>query len=171
MQRKLKTTNVLSRIKIISSKNLILFSTIFLLSNIFFGDFSFAVNQQKLSPLKEISFSISKKYKTLLNKFKKPKEKISDEKKEKRKLANQKTYSCLDTFTDKHSTGYIQLGYGCDSNKDLCIALYHIERNRCEGDSLIRYYCDPKKESLFSVKKIKCSQGCHFQGLSGSCIQ
>lgn len=99
----------------------------------------------------------------------KKKLKTSATSKKKRQLANTPAYSCSETFKDKYSTGYIQVGYNCDTTEDFCIAFFHIERNRCKGDDLIRYYCDPEKESLFSSKSIPCSKGCEFIGLSGTC--
>lgn len=89
----------------------------------------------------------------------------------KEKAPEKKVYSCSETFTDEYSPGYIRIGYNCNLNESSCVAFYRIERNRCEGLHLIRYYCDPKAEGLVSTKKIKCPKGCHFADLSSVCIQ
>ena len=87
----------------------------------------------------------------------------------KRKVAN--AYNCSEYWSDEYTFGYIQVGVGCSSKDNLCIAFYHIERNQCENGDLIRYYCDPRVESLYSTKKIKCDKGCQFAGLSATCIK
>lgn len=88
-----------------------------------------------------------------------------------RSPANETAYSCTEHFQDKYSAGYIQIGYGCDPLEELCIAYFHIQRNRCDAEYLIRYFCDPQKESLFSSKRIKCDKTCEFKGLSGVCVK
>ncbi len=90
--------------------------------------------------------------------------------KNKRKLAST-AYSCSESYQDEYTPGYVQVGYGCEKGANLCLAVYRIERNRCEGDHLLRFFCDPQQERLFSFEKIKCKRGCSFQGLSSACIK
>lgn len=78
---------------------------------------------------------------------------------------SQPAYNCSETFQDEYSIGYIQLGYNCDSRAELCVSVYHIERNYCRNGELTRYYCDPKSVSLFSSKKINCPGNCDSSGL------
>ena len=92
-------------------------------------------------------------------------------KKKKRQVASKIAYSCTEFGTDKFSPGYIQLGAKCSSDDNLCLSFFHVERNYCEGDYLIRYYCAPNQPSLFSTEKIKCKKSCEFSGLSGVCIK
>ncbi|MCZ0932673.1 MAG: hypothetical protein OXJ52_05950 [Oligoflexia bacterium] len=80
-------------------------------------------------------------------------------------------YSCSELWTDEFSAGYVQVGAKCSPGDSLCLAFFHIARNYCEEDHLIRYYCDPKQPSLFSTEKIKCEKSCEFSGLSGVCIK
>lgn len=81
----------------------------------------------------------------------------------KRGLANTPS-SCSDNFTDEYTLGSVSLGYKvCKSisdDKDLCTGAFHVEPNVCEGDTLIRFYCDKKLESLVTFEEIKCSKGC-----------
>ena len=88
-----------------------------------------------------------------------------------RQVASETAYSCTEFWTDEFSAGYIQLGSNCSPDENLCLAFFHIERNYCEGDHLIRYYCDPKQPALFSTEKIKCKKSCGFSGLSDTCLK
>ena len=88
-----------------------------------------------------------------------------------RQVASETAYSCTEFWTDEFSAGYIQLGSNCSPDENLCLAFFHIERNYCEGDYLIRYYCDPKQPALFSTEKIKCKKSCGFSGLSDTCLK
>ena len=82
----------------------------------------------------------------------------------KRKPANT-AYGCSENFSDIYSIGSVRLGYGCSPGETLCIAIYPIvERNRCRGAVLIRYYCDPEQESRFTFEEIKCPNGCDPSG-------
>ena len=82
----------------------------------------------------------------------------------KRKPANT-AYGCSENFSDIYSIGSVRLGYGCSPGETLCIAIYPIvERNRCRGAVLTRYYCDPEQESRFSFEEIKCPNGCDPSG-------
>lgn len=144
------------------------------------GSYSFSVSEEKTSS------SSRKQYRGLLKQLTKSKGERKNFKKKKKKLAatsvrskrqpaNTTYDSCSDseTFQDKYSASYIRLGYSCDPEEELCIASYDILRNECDEEDalLVHYYCDPKVESLFSSKKIKCPKGCHFSGLSGRCIE
>ena len=79
-------------------------------------------------------------------------------------------YNCSEVWTDEFSFGYIKVGTKCSTEENLCLAFFHVARNYCEGDSLVRYYCDPKQPSLFSTEKISCKNSCEFSGLSGVCV-
>ena len=81
------------------------------------------------------------------------------------------TYDCSEVWTDKFSPGYIQLGSKCNPKQDVCIAFFHVERNYCEGDKLIRLYCDPTKPSMYSEEKIICEKGCGLIDYYSACIK
>ena len=89
---------------------------------------------------------------------------------QKRQVAGM-AYNCSEFWTDEFSVGYVQVGSRCSSDDGLCVAFFHVARNYCEEDHLVRYYCDPKQPSLFSTEKIKCKKSCEFSGLSGACIK
>ncbi|MDE0092519.1 MAG: hypothetical protein OXN83_04450 [Oligoflexia bacterium] len=80
-------------------------------------------------------------------------------------------YSCSEVWTDEFSFGYVKVGATCSSEDSLCFAFFHIARNYCEGDILIRHYCDPKQPSLVATEKIECKKSCEFSGLSGVCVK
>ena len=103
-------------------------------------------------------FPLSKKIKNAI-KVKKTAKKNTTAKTKKREPANI-AYNCSEHFKDKYSIGFVQLGYECDPKETLCISFHHTERNSCQEGELTRYYCNPKQESLFSSKKIKCPEGC-----------
>ena len=120
--------------------------------------------------------SDSKENKTSKNSDSKENKKTDDKKKpketEKRKVAGEEpAYKCSEFWTDEFSYGYVQLGVKCSTKSSFCISFLHIERNYCEGDDLIRYYCDPNQPALFSTEIIKCKKSCEFSGLSGTCVK
>ena len=166
-----KISHFFQLLKSISLKQMIVFFSILLLFNAFSEKSIFAEDKQKLIPPSKNTKKTDKiKVKRQNTKKLRKMTTLSTASAGlERQPANETTYSCSETFQNKYSTGYIQIGYGCHAEENLCIAFYHIERNRCEGDHLIRYYCEPKRERLFSFKKIKCPKGCHFSGLSGAC--
>ena len=100
-----------------------------------------------------------------------PVDKQADKKTGKRKVAGEQAYNCSEFWTDEFSYGYVQVGSKCSSDSSFCFAFFHIHRNYCEGDNLIRHYCDPKQPSLVSTETIKCKKSCEFSGLSGTCVK
>lgn len=129
-------------------------------------------NSLEVLPKAFLNYLFKKKKKPSSSDVQKPPRKISSEEEvseEESKGGTTSAYSCSEFSEDEFSVGYIKLGYGCDSSEDFCISFFHIERNRCHGDELIFYFCDPKQQSLFSTKKIKCEKGCEFSGLSAVC--
>ena len=64
---------------------------------------------------------------------------------EERKVAGEEqAYECSEFWTDEFSYGYIQVGLKCSSESSFCFAFFQIHRNYCEGNNLIRHYCDPQ---------------------------
>ncbi len=157
-----------------SSEDQVIGSIFKLTGDILFSSIPLSVLNEKISDSK------GQKGKTLLNPSSRDESKNQATKKQTKKLAskpaNKKrkpagaTISCSETFTDKYSVGYIRVGYTCKSNETLCIAVYEVVRNKCDGDNLTRYYCDEDEIGMVSSETIKCPHGCHFVGRSGRCI-
>ena len=148
----------------------IMLKTMFLL---FVGSvFSILVLEKALwAEMAENKNTIPPKEKANLIKKKRVATKASPSSKNKRKPAASTAYSCSESYQDEYTPGYVQVGYGCEKGANLCLAVYRIERNRCEGDHLLRFYCDPQQERLFSFEKIECKKSCSFQGLSSACVK
>ena len=89
---------------------------------------------------------------------------------DKRKIAGM-AHKCSEYWTDEFSFGYVTVGATCPPEENLCFAFFHVERNYCEGNTLIRHYCDPKQPSLISTEKIICKKSCEFSDLSGVCVK
>ena len=106
-----------------------------------------------------------------LIKAKEHKESGSKSKNKRQVAGGSMAYNCSQVWTNEFSSGYVQVGSKCNSDTDFCLAFFHIERNYCEGDKLIRFYCDPKQLALYSKETIKCAKGCEFAELSGACIK
>ena len=81
------------------------------------------------------------------------------------------TYGCSEVWTDKFSLGYVELGTKCNPGEEFCIAFFHIERNYCDGDELVRFYCDLTKPLMYSEEKILCEKGCGLIDYYSACIK
>ena len=93
-----------------------------------------------------------------------------------RNLANIAS-SCSESFENEFTIGYVQVGYNCNTLKEdlgctdeekeqincpeiQCLSKHVVQRNSCKDGKLEQYYCDPKKEKLFSSRMIECPEGC-----------
>lgn len=128
---------------------------------------------QKTFLAKNAENLIKSKIEKKISKPKKEIQKKPDSKtKKKRAVAGEAmAYTCSEVGSDEFSFGYVQVGSKCAPDANFCLAFSHVERNYCEGDKLIRFYCDPKQFALYSKEKIKCEKGCEFKSMSGSCIK
>lgn len=75
--------------------------------------------------------------------------------------------TCFAEEGDKSNPGYVQISKNCDAEDDFCIGFISFARNWCKNDEtniLIRYYCDLKKEHLFSSEEVVCETSCE-QGI------
>ena len=66
-------------------------------------------------------------------------------------------YTCLAILKGPHPVG-VEVGLSPSARRELGMGVFTIERNRCEGNWLIRYSCDSTSPSLFSEKEDKVPQ-------------
>ncbi|MCY4321485.1 MAG: hypothetical protein OXC37_03650 [Bdellovibrionaceae bacterium] len=145
----------------------------FLAKNITNNQISIKSNEDNNSSQQENNINVSSENINSKSPIKSNEDNSSSQQDNERKVSSSESvsYSCTEVWTDKFSFGYVQVGSTCDPDKTVCIAFFQIERNYCEGDKLVRFYCDPKSRDMYAEEKITCEKGCGTIDYSSACIK